>query len=90
MEKSRASNRGNTIGRGGQLRSNFSIRRHPALQREQAYDHLQVVQQSVIGFLAQNLLLLDQLVLLMRQNFFLGECLSQLGFRAPMSYSLAF
>jgi hypothetical protein len=44
----------------------------------------------MIGFLAQNLLLLDQLVLLMKQNFFLGESLSQLGFRAPMSYSLAF
>jgi hypothetical protein len=44
--------RGNAIRRGGQLRSNFSILRRPALQRKQAYDHLHPVQQPMIGLLA--------------------------------------
>ena len=85
-----APDRGNAIGRGGQLRSNFGILRRPALQRKQAYDHLQAVQQPMIGLLAQNRLLLDQLVFLTKQRLFLGESLSQPDFRAPTSYQLAF
>jgi hypothetical protein len=57
-------NRGNAIGRDGQLRGRFGVGRRPALQREQADGHLQVVHQPMIGFAAQQLLLLDQLFLL--------------------------
>ena len=47
-----APDRGYAIGRRSQLRSGLGIRRRPALQRKQTYDHLQVIQQSMIGLLA--------------------------------------
>ena len=83
-------NRGNTIGRGGQLRSNLGIRRCPTLQRKQAHDHLQAVQQPMIGFLAQNGLPLDQVILFGKQSLILGESRWQPGFRSPMSGQLPF
>src|SRR5271166_4846579 len=85
-----ASNRGHAIGRDGQLRSGFGIRRRPALQPKKADDHLQAVQKSMIGLVPQNLLLLDQLVLLTKQSLFSGESLSQPDFRAPMFCKLVF
>src|SRR5207249_6313814 len=85
-----AAERGNAIGRGGQLRSNFSILRRPALQRKQADNHLRAVQQSMIGLLVQNHHLSDQLVLLMKQRLFSRESLAQLDFRAPTSGQLTF
>ena len=85
-----APDRGNAIGRSRQLRSHFGIFRCPALQRQQAYDHLQAVQQPMIGLLAQHRLLLDQLVLLTKQSLFPGESLVAARFRAPVSYQLAF
>jgi hypothetical protein len=85
-----APDRGNAIGCCGQLRSNFSILRRPALQRKQAYDHLHAIQQPMIGLLAQNCLVLDQLVLLTKQSLFSGESLSKPTFRAPMSSQLLF
>ena len=85
-----APDRGNAIGRGGQLRSDLGICRCPTLQRKQAYDYLYAVQQSMIGLPAQERLLLDQPVLLTKQSLILGESLSQPAFRAPMSYQLAF
>ena len=69
------------IGRGGQLRSDLRVGRCSALQRQQAHDHLQAVQQPVIGLLAQERLMFDQLVLLAKQNFIVG-CYSR---RAQMS-----
>jgi hypothetical protein len=59
------------------------------LERKQAYDHLQAVQQPMIRFLPQNLLLLDQLVLLAKQSFFPGEGFAKSAFRAHVSYQLA-
>ena len=80
-----APDRDYTIGRGGQLRSGLGVRRRPALQPKQAYDHLQAVQKSMIGLFAQNLLLLDQLVLLTKQSLFSSESLPQPDF--PMGRS---
>jgi hypothetical protein len=58
-----ARNHRNAIGRYGQLRGRFRVGRCPALQRQQADGHLQVVHQPMIRFPAQQFLLLDQLVL---------------------------
>jgi hypothetical protein len=44
----------------------------------------------MIGLLAQECLVLDQLVLLMKQSLFAGESLSQLDFRAPTPGQLTF
>ena len=85
-----APDRSDAIGRDGQLRSDLGIRRRPALQRKQAYDHLQAVQKPMIGLLAQDLLLSDQLVLLTKQSLFSGKSLPQPDFREPMSCQLAF
>ena len=85
-----APDRGDAIGRCRQLRSDFLILRCAALQRQQAHDHLQAVQQAMIGLLAQERLVLDQIVLLTKQSVFPDESLSQPGFRALMSYQLAF
>ena len=81
---------GNAIGRGSQLRSNLSILRCPGLQRKQAYDHLYAIQQPMIGLVAQNRLLLDQLVPVTKESLLPGESLPQTDFRAPMSCQLAF
>ena len=85
-----ASDRGNAICRGGQLRGNFGVLSRPALQRKQAYDHLHAVQEPMIGLLAQSLLLSNQLFLFAKQSLISGECLSQSNFSAPVSCELAF
>src|SRR5271154_670314 len=85
-----APDRGNAVGGRGQLRNNLGILRRTALQRQQAYDHLQTVQQPMIGFLPQHRLLLDQRVLLTKQSLFPGESLAKPAFRAPVPYQLAF
>ena len=85
-----APDRGDAIGCRGQLRSNFGILRRPALQRQQAYDHLHAVQQPMIGFLAQNHLLFDQFVFLRKQSLLSRQRPSKPTFRAPMSCQLAF
>jgi len=71
-------------------RSNLAIRRRPSLQRKQACDHLQAVQQPMIRLLAQNRLLSDQFVLFAKQRVFSGKSLAQADFRAPMPCQLAF
>ena len=85
-----APDRGDAIGRRGQLRNNLCIVRRPALQRQQADDHLQAVQQPMVGLLPQHRLLFDQLVLLTKQGFFPGESLAKPAFRAPVFHQLAF
>jgi hypothetical protein len=84
------SDRSHAVGRDGQLRSDLGIRRLAALQRKQAYDHLQAVQQPMIGLPAQNFPLLDQLVFLAKQSLFSYERPSQADFRAPEFCKLAF
>src|SRR5690242_4479988 len=44
----------------------------------------------MIGLLAQQSLMLDQIVLLTKQSLFSGESLSQLDFRVPVADQLAF
>src|SRR5580700_9537451 len=85
-----APDRGNAIGCRGQLRNDLGILRRTALQRQQAYDHLQTVQQPMIGLLPQHRLLLDQRVLLTKQSLFPGESLAKPAFGAPVSYQFAF
>ena len=85
-----APDHGNTIGCGSQLRSGLGIFRRPALQRKQAYDHLQVVQQSMIGLAAQKLLILNQLVFLTKQALIKSDGLSQLEFGASIFFQFAF
>src|SRR5580704_4370198 len=85
-----APDRGNAIRCRSQLRNHLGIVRRPALQRQQAYDHLQAVQQPMIGLLPQHRLLLDQRVLLTKQSLFPGESLAKPAFRAPVPYQLAF
>lgn len=62
-----APNHGNARGCGSPLRSRLRIRRCPALQRQQAGDHLQVVRESMIGLAAQERLILVCLVFLTKQ-----------------------
>jgi hypothetical protein len=85
-----ASDRGDAIGCGGQTRGDLTIRRRSGLQRKQARDHLQAIQQPMIRLLAQNRLLSDQFVLLAKQGIFSGKSLAQPDFRAPMPCQLAF
>ena len=68
---------GDAAGRCGQLRSGFRIRRLAALQRKQADDQLQIVQQSVIGLSARQLLLADDLILLTKEILVMGDFLAQ-------------
>jgi hypothetical protein len=85
-----ARNRGHPIGRDRQLRRDLGILRCPALQRKQAHDHLHAVQKPVIGLLAQDLLMLDELVLLTQQSLVPGESLPQPELRAPIFCELEF
>jgi hypothetical protein len=85
-----APNRAYAVGRDGQFRSDIDIRRRPALERKQTRDHLQAVQQPMIGFLAQDLVLLDQFVFLTKQIIFSGESRSQPDFYAPVLCQLPF
>ncbi|MGP0090303.1 MAG: hypothetical protein ACLPKB_10170 [Xanthobacteraceae bacterium] len=85
-----ALDRGHAIGSDGQLRRGLGIRRCPALQRKQAYDHLQAVQQSVIGLLARNLLLPNQRILLTKQSLVPSKSLAQPDFGQPSCCQLAF
>jgi hypothetical protein len=56
--------RRDAIGRHGKARRGFRVRFPPALQGQQAGDHLEVVQQPVMALLIQNLLMANQFVLL--------------------------
>jgi hypothetical protein len=60
-----------------ELRGGFGIGRRPACSGQQADDHLQAVQQPVIGLLAQEVLLLDHLVLLTNPLVVAGKGLPQ-------------
>ena len=81
---------GNAVGRDGQLRGRLRVGRPPALQREQADGHLQVVHQPMIGFLAQEFSPLDQLVLLTKQRFTLRQRVAQADLQSFLLEQLAF
>jgi hypothetical protein len=85
-----APDHGDAIGCSNQLRSRLRIRRGPALQRQQAYDHLQVVQESMIGLAAQEGLILNCLIFLTKQALIKSDDLSQLEFGPPISFQFAF
>jgi hypothetical protein len=51
---------------------------------------LHAVQEPVVGFLAQNLLLLDKRVLLSKESLISGERPTQRAFHVPMSCQLTF
>jgi hypothetical protein len=82
-------NHGNAIGRNGQLGGGFRVRRSAALQRKQADGHLQVVHQPMIGFLAQEFLPLDQLLLLTKPSLAFRQRIAQSYFHGPVLDELA-
>ncbi|MEJ0042630.1 MAG: hypothetical protein WDM81_10635 [Rhizomicrobium sp.] len=77
------------VGRDLQLAGGFGIARRPALQRQKTHDDLKIVQQPVVGFLAQEKLLLDLCVLLAEQQLILRQRLAQPRLRGPAQVELA-
>jgi hypothetical protein len=61
-----------------------------AQRRQQAYDHLQVVQESMVGLAARERLILNRLIFLTKQVLIKSDDLSQLEFGPPMSFQFAF
>src|SRR5581483_5766850 len=79
----------NAIGCRGQLRRLPLVRCRLALQRQQTYNHLLIIQESMIGLAAQERLGLDCVVLLTKQAFMKSDNLSQLEFSLTISFEFA-
>ena len=84
-----APDHGDTICCGSQLRSRLRIRCCPALQGEQAYDHLQVVQ-VYDRTRCQSAWFSNCLIFLTKQALINSENLSQLEFGLAISFEFAF
>jgi hypothetical protein len=73
------SQRRDALRRNGQLLGRFGRRRGAALQRQQADDQLQAVDESMLEFLRQHDLASRQLVLFLEQHRFARESVLELG-----------
>ena len=77
-----AGDRGHAVGGGREVRRGPGIGLAAALQREQAHDHLQAVHQAMVGFPAQYLAMVEELVLLVQQGLLARQGPAQPDFRA--------